>query len=74
MERNAGRAGDRGSVNAKRLVQWEEQQHRVDDITGDRGVGRARARQGGEYDEGAGDQQGGGQKGAEQGGGHGKRV
>ena len=59
MERHAGRAGNRGLVNAKRLVRRQEQQRRVNDIAQDMVVSRARADQDGGHEKGA--QQGGGQ-------------
>ena len=52
MERNAGRNGDRGLVNAKLSVRQEEQQRRVNDIAQDRVTGRVSAEQGGGHDEG----------------------
>ena len=54
VERNAGRTGDRGLVNAKRLVRWEEQHSiGINDIAQDRVMDRVRAEKVGGHDEGA---------------------
>ena len=54
VERNAGRAGDRGLVNAKRLVRREEL-HSIwmNDVAQDRVMDKVRAERIGEHDEGA---------------------
>ena len=51
--RNAGQAGGREGVNARRLVRREEQQRRVNEIAQNSVEGRASTEQDGEHDEGA---------------------